>query len=104
MAGQRQNTVEELEEILELLRITEDNVQNRSTEPATSETEEMSTAPAPAGYNENISTAMPKSMVPNPGWFDGNRTKFKDQQREIRLFLKSNRVVAIDNKITIVLA
>ena len=38
MAGQSQNVIEELEEILGSLRITEDNVSNRSTEPATSET------------------------------------------------------------------
>ena len=98
------NTVEELEEILGLLRITKDNVSNRSTEPVTLETEEMSTAPALVGYNKNISTVMSKSMVPDPGWFDRDRTKFEDQQRGIRLFFKSNRVVAADNKITTVLA
>ena len=43
-------------------------------------------------------------MVPDPGWFDGDRIKFEDQQREIQLFLKSNKVVAIDDKITAVLA
>jgi len=64
-----------LEEILESLRITEDNVLNRSTEPATSETDKMSIAPALAVYNENVPT---KTMVSDPGWFDGDRTKFKD--------------------------
>ena len=78
MAGQSPDAIEELERILRSLRITEDNVSNKSTEPATPEIKEMSTAPAPAGYNENVLTAMPKSMVPNPGWFDGDRTKFKD--------------------------
>jgi len=77
---------------------------NRSTEPATPEIEEMSTVPAPTGYNENVSTITPKSMVPDLGWFDGNRTKFEDWWRGIQLFLKSNRVVAVDDKITIVLA
>jgi len=43
-------------------------------------------------------------MVPDSGWFDGDRIKFKDWWRGIRLFLKSNRVVAVDNKITAVLA
>ena len=56
----------------------------------------MSIAPVPAAYDENIPT---KNMVPDPGWFDGDRTKFKDQWRGIRLFLKSNRVVVADNKI-----
>ena len=77
---------------------------NRSTEPATPETEDMLTAPAPAGYNKNVSTAMPKSMVPDPEWFDRDRTKFEDWWKEIRLFFKSNRVVAADDKITTVLA
>jgi len=88
---------------LESLRITEDNISNRSIESATPETEEMPTAPAPAGYNKNVSTMVPKSMVPDPGWFDGDRTKFEDWWRGIRLFLKSNRVVAADDKITAVL-
>jgi len=26
----------------------------------------------------NEKAIMPKSMVPDLGWFDGNRTKFKD--------------------------
>jgi len=89
---------------LESLRITKDNILNRSTELVTPETEEMSTAPALAGYNENVSTTTPKSMVPDLGWFDGDRTKFKDWWREIRLFFNSNRVVVADNKITAVLA
>jgi len=104
MAGQSPDAIESLEKILGSLRITEDNVSNRSTEPVTSETKEMLTAPAPAVYNKNVLTAMPKSIVSDLGWFDGNRTKFKDWWREIRLFLKSNKVVAADNKITAVLA
>ena len=47
---------------------------------------------------------MPKNMVPDLGWFDGNRTKFEDWWRGIRLFLKSNRVIGIDNRITAILA
>jgi len=42
-------------------------------------------------------------MVPDPRWFDGDRTKFKNWWRGIRLFLKSNRVVTADDKITAVL-
>jgi len=52
-------------------------------------------------YNKNVPT---KNMVPDPGWFDGDRTKFEDWWRRIQLFLKSNRIVAADNKITAVLA
>ena len=47
---------------------------------------------------------MPKSMVPDPEWFDGNQTKFENWWREIQLFLKSNRIVVTNDKITIVLA
>ena len=43
-------------------------------------TEEMSVAPAPAAVvnSENVQAGLPKNMVPDPGWFDGNQTKFKD--------------------------
>jgi len=47
---------------------------------------------------------MPKSMVSDPGWFDRNRTKFENWWREIQLFLKSNRVIETDNRITVILA
>ena len=80
MAGQSLGAIEALEEILGSLRITEDNVSNQSTEPVTLETEEMSTAPIITVHNENISI---KSMVPDPGWFDGDRTKFEDWWRRI---------------------
>jgi len=90
-----------LEKILRSLRITKDNISNRSTESATLETEEILIASVLAMHNENT---VIKNMVPDPGWFDGDRTKFKDWWRGIRLFLKSNRVVATDDKITIVLA
>ena len=47
---------------------------------------------------------MPRSIVLDPGWFDGDQTKFEDWQREIRLFLKSNRVNRTDDRITAILA
>ena len=59
----------------------------------------MSIAPA---VNESIE--MPRSMVPDPGWFDSDRTKFEDWWRGIRLFLKSNRVNGTDNRIIAILA
>ena len=76
---------------------------NRSTEPATPETDRMSAAlaPAPVVYNESVLT---KTMVPDPGWFDGDRTKFEDWWRGIHLFLKSNIVVVANKRITAVLA
>ena len=67
---------------------------------------EMSGTPAPMAMEigKNVSAGMPKSMVPDPGWFDGDRTKFEDWWRGIRLFLKSNRVNGMDDKITAILA
>jgi len=39
----------------------------------------MSTVPVPAvAINENIQVGMPKNMVLDPWWFDGDQTKFKD--------------------------
>ena len=47
---------------------------------------------------------MPKNIVPDLGWFDGDWTRFEDWWREIQLFLKSNRVMETDNRITVILA
>jgi len=67
---------------------------------------EMSVAPAPvaAVVSENVQAGLPKNIVPDLGWFDSDQSKFEDWWREIRLFLKSNRVNSIDNKITVILA
>jgi len=67
----------------------------------------MSVAPAPVPMEvigqENGQAGLLKNMVPDPGWFDGDQTKFEDWWRKICLFLKSNRVVAADKRITVVL-
>jgi len=47
---------------------------------------------------------MPKSMIPDPGWFDSDQTKFEDWWKGIKLFFKSNRVTETDNRITAILA
>jgi len=47
---------------------------------------------------------LPKNIVPDPGWFDGDQTKFKDWWRGIQLFLKSNRVIETDDRIIAILA
>ena len=69
-------------------------------------TEEMSVAPAPVAVanSENIQVGMPKNMVSDLGWFDGDRTKFEDWWRGMRLFLKSNKVMETDDRITAILA
>jgi len=38
----------------------------------------MSEIPAPVTVNNNTQATMPKSMVPDPGWFDRDQTKFED--------------------------
>ena len=65
---------------------------------------EMSVAPAPAATNKNIQAVIPKNMVPDPGWFDGDWTKFEDWWRGMQLFLKSNKVIETDDRITAILA
>ena len=61
-------------------------------------------ATAAAAVSKNIQAGLPKNMVPDPGWFDGNWSKFEDWWRGIRLFLKSNRVNGTDDRITAILA
>ena len=75
---------------------------NRNTKLVTPETDRMLTvlAPAPVVYNKSVPT---KTRVPDPGWFSGDRMKFEDWWRGIYLFLKSNRVVAANKRITAVL-
>ena len=57
-----------------------------------------------AAVSENIQAGLLKNMVPDPGWFDGDWSKFEDWWRGIRLFLKSNRVNRMDDRITAILA
>ena len=42
-------------------------------------------------------------MIPDPGWFDRDRTKFEDWQKRIQLFLESNNVLETNNKIIAIL-
>ena len=64
----------------------------------------MSTVPALVVNNENVQAEVPKNMVPDPERFDSDQTKFEDWWRDIRLFLKSNRVMETDDRITVILA
>jgi len=78
-------------------------------EASTSEYEqtdtEMSVAQATtaAAISKNIQAGLLKNMVLDPGWFDGDQSKFEDWWRGIRLFLKSNRVNGMDDRITVIL-
>ena len=57
-----------------------------------------------AAISKNVQAGLPKNMVLDPGWFDGDWSKFEDWWRGIRLFLKSNRVNGTDDRITAILA
>ena len=102
MSSRRTNEIEALSEQLGFLQITEE----ASDKYKQSTTEEISVAPAPAAVanSKNIQAGLPKNMVPDPGWFDSDQTKFEDWWRGIQLFLKSNRVFETDNRITAILA
>jgi len=80
-------------------------------EASTSEYEQTGTemsvaqqATAAAAVSKNVQTGLLKNMVPDPGWFNGDQSKFEDWWRGIRLFLKSNRVNETDDRITAILA
>ena len=47
---------------------------------------------------------MLKSIVLNPEWFNGDRTKFEDWWRGIQLYLKSSRVMETNDRIIAILA
>ena len=80
------------------------------TEEASSDYEQMNTEMsvvlilALVTISKNIQAEVPKNMVPDLGWFDSDQTKFEDWWRGMRLFLKSNRIMETDNRITIILA
>ena len=40
--------------------------------------EEMSVAPASVTMTDNVQVVIPKSIVPDPEWFDRDQTKFED--------------------------
>jgi len=63
-----------LSEQLGSLRITKEDASNKTTETETTDTMLI----VLAQVVQNKQAVMPKSMVPDPGWFDENRTKFED--------------------------
>ena len=94
------NNIETLLERLGFLKIM-----NKASSEINKQTDkEVSIAPVLAMMNNNVQAVIPKSIVLDPGQFDGNRTKFEDWWREIQLFFKSNRVIETDNRITVILA
>jgi len=73
-------------------------------EQTDTEMSEAQQATAAAAVSKNVQAGLPKNMVLDPGWFDGDRSKFEDWWRGIRLFLKSNRVIETNDRITAILA
>ena len=102
MSSRRANDIEALLEWLGSLKINEE----ASTDEYKPTDTEMSVAPALAAtaVSKNIQAGLPKNMVLDLGWFDGDWSKFEDWWGGIRLFLKSNRVNRTDNRITAILA
>jgi len=76
MSSRRTNEIEALSERLGSLQIMEEALD----EYEQTTTEEMSIAPGLAAVadSENVQVGLSKNMVPDPGWFDGDRTKFED--------------------------
>jgi len=101
-SSRRTNDIEALSERLGSLQIMEE----ASDKYEQTSMEDISVAPAPAAatVSKNVQAGLPKNMIPDPGWFDGDRSKFEDWWRGIRLFLKSNRVIETDDRITAILA
>jgi len=50
---------------------------NKASGRITEYTDNMSTAPVPIQEN-NRQARVPKNMIPDPEWFDGDKTKFED--------------------------
>ena len=71
MSTYRKNDIEALSEQLGSLQITDE-----ALESTNNYTNKMSNTPAPA--YENVQAVVLKSIVLDPEWFDGNRTKFED--------------------------
>jgi len=88
-----------LSERLGSLQIT-----NKASEKYKQSETEMVTAPVPAMTNTNKQAIIPKSMISDLEWFNRDQTKFEDWWREMRLFIKSNRVMKTNDRITVILA
>ena len=76
MSSRRTNNIETLSERLGSLQINEEASMEENEQTDT----KMSVAPATAAAvaSENVQAGLLKSMVPDPGWFDGDWSKFED--------------------------
>ena len=98
-SSRRTNNIETLLERLGSLQIIEE-ISNDYKQMNT----EMLEVPAPAAISKNIQVGMLQNIILDPGWFDSDQMKFEDWWRGMRLFLKNNRIMETDDKITAILA
>jgi len=73
MSSKRTENIKALSEQLESLWI-----ENKASEEYKQTDTEMLEIPALVTVNDNTQAIMPKSMVLDPEWFDGDRMKFED--------------------------
>ena len=64
----------------------------------------MSIVPVLVTTNTKKQAVISKNMIPDLEQFNRDKMKFEDWQRGIQLFLKSNRIMETDNRITVILA
>jgi len=79
MSLRRTNDIKALSERLGSLQINKE----ASIEEYKQTDTEMSMAPATtaAAVSKNVQAGLPKNMVLDPGWFNGDRSKFEDWWR-----------------------
>ena len=97
MSQHQEHNIKVQSEQLESLKIIEE-----ASERTIEYMNKMSTVLVLVNQN-NEQAELLKNMVLDLGWFDGDRMKFEDWWREMRLFLKSNQVMETDNRITVIL-
>jgi hypothetical protein len=91
----------------------EERLQPEETQPATAANDEAMSgaAPAPSESSPPSSPTLPsasltgsKVLVPDPGFFEGDRTKFKDWYRTLAFYIRANNITSDDAKISIALS
>ena len=97
MSQHQEHNIKVQSEQLESLKIIEE-----ASERTIEYMNKMSTVLVLVNQN-NEQAELLKNMVLDLGWFDGDRMKFEDWWREMRLFLKSNQVMEMDDRITVIL-
>ena len=77
MSSRRTNDIEALSEQLGSLQINEEasTSKYKQTDP---EMSGVQLATAAAAVSENVQAGLLKNMIPDPGWFNGDRSKFED--------------------------